>query len=729
MERTPRSLLAAAFALFLAGGLSVAQADTYVVTNTNPDGPGSLAQAIFDSNQRAGPDTIVFNIPGSGVHRFQGGYPAITDSLVIDGYTQPGSHPNTLSVGDDAVILIQLDGGNKAGTFGLILSGANATNCLIRGLAFTGFTSAPNPNGPNFPPVYGYGINISDEAGAGNVVQGNFIGLNPDGITAGKNYEGALIGGDQPAMGGVDPAARNVISGNDSGLVIGGPATVTGNYIGTDATGTRAVGNGIGVKVAGADTVLGGTARGAGNVISGNKDEGIQLGYFVTFRVLTGSERTIIQGNLIGTTADGTAALGNGDKAIFLTRSTDATIGGLDPAAGNVIAFNGGGVYIPGGGSFGQRNAILSNSIYANSTRGILLLNGANNSQSAPVITSSHISSGLATINGTLDSAANTTFIVQFFADSQSLTSSKQTYLGSKNVTTNVNGHAAFVATFPVADTDVVFNATATDPSGNTSEFSRNVALLQNISTRAFVGSGDNALIAGFIAGSGQVVLRGLGPSLQAFGFDNALADPVLELHDQTGAQIQFNDNWQDNQSQATEIQRVGLAPANPAESAISFFPGGRTKSYTAVLRGKNDTTGVGLVEAYGPGVPLSNLSSRGLVGTGGNVLIGGFIVVNGNENPRIVLRAIGPSLKAFGIANPLMDPMLEVHDGNGGLLLSNDDWSDSQGNDLQTVGLAPSAAAESAILTRLTAGTYTAIVRGKNDTTGVALVEIYDLR
>jgi hypothetical protein len=237
-------------------------------------------------------------------------------------------------------------------------------------------------------------------------------------------------------------------------------------------------------------------------------------------------------------------------------------------------------------------------------------------------------------------------------------------------------------------------------------------------------------LIGGFIAGYGEIVLRGIGPSLEASGLNNVLADPVLELHDQTGTQIEFNDNWQDDQYKAGEIQRVGLAPANPAESAIVYFPSlGRFASYTAVLRGKNDTSGVGLVEAYGPGVPLSNLSSRGLVGTDGNLLIGGFIVADGNANPRIVVRAIGPSLQAFGVANPLADPVLELHDGNGLLIRTNDDWSETQSDDLQTVGLAPADAAESAILMRLDPGKYTAIVRGKNDTIGVALVEIYDLR
>ena len=377
----------------------------------------------------------------------------------------------------------------------------------------------------------------------------------------------------------------------------------------------------------------------------------------------------------------------------------------------------------------GTGDRILSNSIYSNSGHGIRFYSVySNNGQSAPVITSANSFRGVTSIRGTLQSTANTQFLLQFFTDSQSLTSSIQTYIGSSSVTTDGNGNASFSASFALSASSTVFNVTATDPSGNTSEFFRNVAYLQNISTRAAVGSGDNALIARFIAIYGEFVLRGIGPSLQAFGVNNFLTDPILELHDQTGAQIQFNDNWQDNQYDASEAQRLGLAPTQSAESAIVSFPSGRAP-YTSVLRGKNDSSGVGLVEVYGPGIPLSNLSSRGLVGRDGNVLIGGFIVADGNESPRIVVRAIGPSLKTSGVAAPLADPMLELHDGNGLLIQSNDDWSEMQSDDLQTVALAPSDPAESAILTRLPSGAYTAIVSGKNGATGIALVEIYDLR
>ncbi len=731
MELKRRSALTAAIALFFLGGVSATRADTYTVTNTNESGAGSLAQAIVDSNAHAGQDTVVFNIPGSGVQRIDLSktfLPDITDSLILDGYTQPGAHPNTLSVGNNAVILIQLDGsfsfrvpGNGCGLF---ISGAN---CLIRGLSITGFFGNSTPSG-------GRGILLAQN-GRGNVIQGNFIGVNPDGVTARKNQIGIGIGvgAAQSTIGGTDPAARNIISGNNQGIVIEEPATtIVGNYIGTDATGMLAVGNNLGIAVAASDVVLGGTSAGSGNLISGNQIQGIELGFQVGGQTTKPGDRALIQGNLIGTKADGSGPLGNVGAGIYFLSSSNSTIGGLDPGAGNVIAFNDGG----GVGVVGTGNRILSNSIYGNNYHGIILyLVTTNNGQSAPVITSGAVSEdGIATISGTVHSAPNAQLLVQFFADSQSLTTSEQTYLGSRNVMTDGNGNGTFSANFPLSDSNVVFNATATDSIGDTSEFFRNPAYLQNLAARAAVGTGDNALIGGLMMADGLIVLRGIGPSLRPLGFDNALADPTLEVHNQTGAQI-FNDNWKDDPNQATLIQVSHLAPTVDAESAIvpfggssPFRPGPGFAPYTAILRGKGNTTGIGVVEAYGIFPILANISARGLVGAGDNVIIGGFILGSGNESPRIVVRAIGPSLKAFGIANPLPDPVLELHNGNGLTIKSNDNWADTQVDDLQAVGLAPTDGKESAIIMRLAPGAYTAIVRGKGNATGVALVEVYSL-
>jgi hypothetical protein len=254
---------------------------------------------------------------------------------------------------------------------------------------------------------------------------------------------------------------------------------------------------------------------------------------------------------------------------------------------------------------------------------------------------------------------------------------------------------------------------------------------LGNISTRAFVQTGDNVMIGGFIiTGSGQkkVIVRAIGPSLVNYGITNPLADPTLELHDSTGAVIAFNDNWMDAPNRQ-EIIDSGLAPTNNLESAIltSLSPG----NYTAIVRGVNNGTGIALVEGYDldptAGSKLGNISTRALVQTGDNVMIGGFIITGGGQK-NVIVRAIGPSLAQYGITNPLADPTLELHNGNGAVIAFNDNWKDSQQAEIEATGLPPSDDAESAIVQTLAPGNYTAIVRGVNNTIGVALAEVYGL-
>jgi hypothetical protein len=254
---------------------------------------------------------------------------------------------------------------------------------------------------------------------------------------------------------------------------------------------------------------------------------------------------------------------------------------------------------------------------------------------------------------------------------------------------------------------------------------------LQNISTRAQVLTGDNVMIGGFIiTGSGQkkVILRAIGPSLVNHGITNPLQNPTLELHDHTGAVIASNDNWMDAPNHQA-ISDSGLAPSNNLESAIltRLDPG----AYTAIVRGMSNSTGVALFEAFDldrtASSKLGNISSRAFVQTGDNIMIGGLII-SGASSEDVVVRALGPSLTQYGIANALADPMLELHDGNGALIVSNDNWKDTQQTEIQATDLAPSYDAETAILRTLAPGNYTAIVRGKNDTIGVALVEVYGL-
>jgi uncharacterized protein (DUF1800 family) len=251
-----------------------------------------------------------------------------------------------------------------------------------------------------------------------------------------------------------------------------------------------------------------------------------------------------------------------------------------------------------------------------------------------------------------------------------------------------------------------------------------------NLSTRMVVQTGDNVLIGGFIVyGSGQkkIAVRAMGPSLPLAG---KLSDPLVELHDASGATIASNDNWRS--SQETEITNAGLAPGNDLESALiaTINPG----AYTVVVKGANNATGVGLMEIYdldpdGSPARLANISTRGNVLTGDNVMIGGFIV-RGDVPKRMLMRARGPSLFLNGspIAGRLMDPNLELHDANGALIKANDNWRADQQAEIAASSIAPTDDHEPAIIWTLAPGNYTSIVSGTNNTTGIALVEMYDL-
>jgi hypothetical protein len=260
---------------------------------------------------------------------------------------------------------------------------------------------------------------------------------------------------------------------------------------------------------------------------------------------------------------------------------------------------------------------------------------------------------------------------------------------------------------------------------------------LLNISTRLRVQTGDSVLIGGFIVtGSApkRMIIRGIGPSLANAGITGFLADPALELHDSSGALLASNDNWkindQTHQSQEAEIRATTIPPTDDFESAIvaTLAP---NQGYTAIVRGQSGATGIAVVEAYDLDTAanslLANISTRGLVETGDNVLIGGFIIGPATGfSTEVVVRGLGPSLP---VAGALGDPTLELRDGNGAVLGANDNWKDTQQAALEATTIAPGNDLDSAIVTALAPGAYTAIVRGANNTTGVGLVEIYNLR
>ena len=254
-------------------------------------------------------------------------------------------------------------------------------------------------------------------------------------------------------------------------------------------------------------------------------------------------------------------------------------------------------------------------------------------------------------------------------------------------------------------------------------------AYFLNVSTRVKVLTSDQVMIGGFIitgAGSKSVVIRALGPSLAQNGTKRTLPDPVLEVYDSSGSLIAENDNW--ISPLPPDVVASGLTPGDPAESLIAttLAPG----HYTAVLRGANGCTGVALCELYdtgSSGSKVRNISTRGMVGTDDEVMIAGFIL-GGSTNGKVLIRALGPSLAEGGVIGFLADPMLELHDAQGALIDSNDNWRTTQRQQILASGLPPANSKEAAIVATLEPGNYTAIVRGANSKTGVALVEVYAL-
>ena len=595
-------------------------AATFTVTNTSDTGAGSLRQAITDANTAAGADTIAFAIPGAGLHTITlaGSFPAVTGSVTIDGYTQPGSSANTLAVGDDAVLQVEIN----VNGFSAFQINSTAPNSVVRGLAMRGSnglalilvfadntTIQGNFLGTNAAgtalgggSIYGvYAgaanalvggtapaernviagnsacINVQSLSGfsassASAVIQGNYLGTNASGtavitsnygviaiagtadvlgaVTIGGTAAGAgnLIAGNAlggiridlggssgtigavtiqgntvgldvtgtnalangadaiavlrnvaatmgPVLiGGTTPGAKNVIAGSvsGSGIRLNGAisATVQGNFIGTNATGTVARGNGDGITVQnGGTTLIGGLTAAARNVIAGNLSSGI-----------TSSDANVtIQGNYVGTQVDGVTPLtdGNGEILVFSPSTASvSTVGGIAPGAGNRIMMGsfGTGVAVRGNAN---RTTIRGNSIALSAASGFGISlssttepvfndvcdadTGPNGLQNFPVVTSTLFGGGNVTIAGTLNSTASTSFQVDFYSSPACSVGvfnygPGRTYLGSATVVTDGTCNGSFNVTLPVPAGETVITSTATDPAGNTSEFSQCLA-------------------------------------------------------------------------------------------------------------------------------------------------------------------------------------------------------------------------------------------------------------
>lgn len=470
-------------------------ATTFTVTNTNDSGPGSLRQAILDANAAAGADTIVFAIPGSdpgcdgnGVCEIQPltDLPLITETVTIDGYTQSGAQVNTDPKNSNAVLKIILLG-NLDSSFthaGLFIT---ASNCIVRGLAIGLFEDA-----------------VLVEGGSGVTVAGCFLGTDETGLLPEDNNRGvSAIGANNIVIGGTDPADRNVISSNAAAgidLETCDGAQVQGNLIGPKANG-GALGNGSGIYASSSSAVsvtIGGPAAGAGNVISGNDQNGVTL-------ALAAGSAALVQGNLLGTDPFGSLPLGNVFAGIRVASSA-ATIGGLGLGEGNVIAYNGtAGVDVDNTAS---GVTIRGNSVFANAF-GIDLGfsgvtpndagdtdTGANGLQNYPIIVSAQPVAGGIRIQGVLHSKPSSTYDLDFYSNGVCLDRpggylQGKTPLGTTQVVTDVNGNVAFDVTIPgsIVLGDRV-SATATDVQGNTSEFSQRAILVVNPNSGPAAGGG-----------------------------------------------------------------------------------------------------------------------------------------------------------------------------------------------------------------------------------------------
>jgi CSLREA domain-containing protein len=493
----------------------------------------SLREAIIAASSAADLDTISFDLLGPGPHTIRpgSGYPVSNFPVIVDGTTQPGYVGKPIVELDGSLtgpgsIGLNFRGGGST-VRGLVINrfkrqgisllargsyviennyiGTDMTGTLARGNGEHGITVSREffANAQNRIVGNVISANVGDGIILGgdgsNVLQGNNVGTDVSGtVTLGNTRHGVWINSPDNLIGGTVAAARNVVSANGTvGIRIGGSGgiltgnVIQGNYIGTNVSGTTALGNGHdGIFTIGSNTTIGGTAAGARNIISASGRNGILIGGASNAADGRGS---LVQGNLIGAAADGTTALGNGlalnagrDSGIDASFAIGTTIGGTAPGAANTIAYSTGpGVLIGAGNNPNLiRNGVLSNSIHSNGALGIDLSprgvqpndagdadRGANELQNYPVLTSA---SGN-TIAGTFNSAANTSFRLELFANREPDPSGNgegERFLGAMSVTTNGSGNASFSFASPTSFSGQYVSATATDPVNNTSEFS-----------------------------------------------------------------------------------------------------------------------------------------------------------------------------------------------------------------------------------------------------------------
>ena len=668
---------------------------TLDTVNAN-DGVISLREAITAANSTAGTDTITFNIPGGGVKTITvaSALPTLTEAAIIDGYSQPGSSANTLASGNNAVLNVVLRGASSTLGNGLTIS-STAGGTTVRGLVIQNFTDGIAVNGANAL-IAGNWIGVSQsgtaaagngdegiQVGASNVtiggttpaarnvisgnsgsgiemtggftnlnVQGNFIGTNAAGSAAVANAGDGislLQGANGNTIGGLTAAARNVISGNASRgvLIFSDTNVVQGNYIGTNAGGLSAVKNGFdGLTVAapGSNNVIGGSAAGAGNVISGNDVAGVTIESInASPNPATGNR---VQGNLIGVAADGVTPLGNtagtqkGWGVAFFRNATDNIVGGAAAGEANTIANNAGaGIAVLDAGPVGNR--ISANSIFANGDLGIdlgafadpansVLANdtgdadsGPNNLLNYPVLTAANGTQ----ISGTYNGVANQSFTIEFFTSTTGDASGfgeGRTFLGASLISTDSTGNGSFSFPTTTLSPGTPVSATATQAAAGTSEFSRFIVATGGASsivvTTALdvVNANDRVVslreaitFANGNSGLDTITFAIPGTGVQTIALTSALptiTDPVkIDGYTQTGATV--NTNGLGLGTNAVLRIELNGAGAGAAVDGLTITAGGSTVQGLVINRFGGD------------GILLSTL--------GGNSILGNFIGTN----------------------------------------------------------------------------------------------------
>jgi hypothetical protein len=641
----------------------------------------------------------------------------------------------TIVNGTGAEITASVTTGNATSSFGILIDNSSksdaiaATNLTNRGLI-------KSDNGPAVVFISTFANTVTNEASG--TINGAGLGAQGAAIQPGNgndivNNSGAIVGNNGFAI--------DMQGGNNTLNITGGAASITGNVSGGTG-GTNALvidpGSGNSFSYTGqlsnfnsAEIKSGTVTLSGANTYSGNT---------------TISGGTLVAQNVAGTaTGTGTVAVNNGAKL-----GGTGTVGAVTVSSGGTVApgqiagiLNSGNVTFNGGSIFS------------------IEIGGAVAGAHDQLNVTGTVNLGGSTLSGTLINGFTPTAGQQFViiqssgAITGTFAQGSSVNIGGKSFTISYNANSVVLSISAAPTPTATATATATPAATPTATATATpgasatptatatpiAGLVGNVSTRLPVGTGDNILIEGFIvqgpAGSTKnIIVRAIGPSLIPFGITDALANPTLEIHDSNDTIVATNDNWKTTQvggiitgDQSQQINASGVAPGDDKESAIiaNLAPG----SYTALVRGAGNSVGTGVVDAYdlsgATAARLANIATRGLIQPGDKLMIAGFIIQNGPV--RLVVRAIGPSLSAFGITNALPDTTLQLKDQNGATVIENDDWQSAQKAELESTGLQPTHPLEAAVVATILPGQYTAQVRGKPEATGIGVVQVYFLQ